>query len=97
MSEPQRLGVALDRFFGHMGAPPLRTVADLGDRWTDIVGPGLSSHSRPGGLIDGVLTVRCDDAAWLSQIRWMETQIKARFAECFPDTELRAVRASVDR
>ncbi len=95
MSEPQHLGFALERLFGHLGAPAVRTVADLGDQWPAIVGPGLADHSQPAGLVDGVLTVRCDDSAWASQIKWMDAQIKQRFAERFPDSALRTIRASV--
>ena len=95
MSEPQHLGFALERLFGHLGAPAVRTLSDLGGQWSTIVGPGLAAHTKPAGLIDGVLTVHCDDAAWASQIKWMDAQIKERFAAHFPDTELRTVRASV--
>ncbi len=95
MAEPQHLGFALERLFGHLGAPAVRTVADLGSLWSTIVGPGLAEHSRPAGLLDGVLNVQCDDAAWASQIKWMDAQIKDRFASHFPDAELRTIRASV--
>jgi predicted nucleic acid-binding Zn ribbon protein len=95
MAEPQRLGFALERLFGHLGAPPIRTLGQLADHWDEIVGPGLAGHCRPAGLLDGVLRVQCDDPAWVSQIKWMEAQISERFRARFPDTDLRSIRASV--
>ncbi len=95
MAEPQHLGAALEQFFGHLGAPPVQTVAELGGQWAEIVGPGLCDHSRPAGLLDGVLVVHCDDPAWVSQIRWMDAQIKQQFRDRFGDTELHTIRAGV--
>lgn len=95
--DPQPLGLALERLFGHLGAPAVQTVSELGSLWPTIVGPGLAEHSRPAGLVDGVLTVVCDDPAWASQIKWMDAQIKTRIDERFPGTELRVVRTSMRR
>lgn len=93
-AEPQPLGQALERLFGHLGAPAVQTVSDLGSQWPDIVGPGLADHSRPAGLVDGVLTVVCDDPAWASQIKWMDAQIKTQISERFVGTELRVIRTT---
>lgn len=92
MSEPQPLGFALDRFLAHLGAPPASTVSALQAHWGDIVGPALADHTRPVGCVAGVLTVRCDDAAWASQIRWMDTQIKQHFARQFAGIDLRSIK-----
>jgi predicted nucleic acid-binding Zn ribbon protein len=93
--EPHHLGSALERLLGHLGAPPVRTVSELGERWAEIVGPALCSHSRPAGLVDGVLRVQCDDEVWASQVKWMDGQIKESFARIFPGTDLRAIRVGV--
>ncbi len=86
--EPTPLREGLERYFRHLGAPPVDVITELSKRWADIVGPALAEPTRPRDLVDGVLTVLCDDAAWASQIGWMEAQIKLRFSTVFPAYEL---------
>ena len=86
--DPQPIRVGLERFFRHLGAPPVDVVATLTDRWSEIVGPALAGRTRPLELVDGVLTVGCDDGAWASQIGWMEAQVIDRFSAVFPDVAL---------
>lgn len=95
--EPAPLREGLERYFRHLGVPPVDVVAELNNRWADIVGPALAEPTRPRDLVDGVLTVVCDDAAWASQIGWMEAQVKQRFASIFPEYELVKVVAKTAR
>lgn len=95
VGQPRLIGNTLSRFLHQMGAPPTSTVTDLAGSWAEIVGPALAGPTRPAGLLDGVLTVACDDASWASQVGWMDGQIKERFAERFPDSELRRIRTRV--
>lgn len=89
--DPVPVRVGLERFFKHLGAPPVNVVTQLTERWPEIVGPALAGRTHPLELVDGVLTIRCDDAAWASQIGWMEGQIKQRFEAVFPGVELAKV------
>lgn len=95
--DPVPLRQGLERFFKHLGAPPLDVVTELANRWPDIVGPALAGPTRPVELVDGVLTVSCDDPAWASQIGWMESQIKERFNVVFPDVTVTRVAARTTR
>lgn len=95
MSEPTPIREGLERFFRHLGAPPVDVVSELRSQWPDIVGPALAEPTRPGELVNGVLTVICDDSAWASQISWMEAQIRQRFAAAFPSYTLTRVVAKV--
>jgi predicted nucleic acid-binding Zn ribbon protein len=89
------LGDSLETFVRNLGAPPISVLTQLDDRWPELVGPGLASATRPVELIDGVLTVACDDSAWASQISWMEGQIKKRFDATFGSGLLRRVTTRV--
>ncbi len=91
-----RLSDSLERFVDHLGAPPISILAQLHDRWPELVGPGLAAATRPAELINGVLTVACNDAAWASQIGWMEAQIIRRFEATFGSGNLQRVQARVD-
>ena len=87
---------SLERFVDHLGAPPISILTQLHDRWPELVGPGLAGATRPVELIDGVLTVACADAAWASQIGWMEAQIVRRFSTTFGTDVVNRVQARVD-
>jgi predicted nucleic acid-binding Zn ribbon protein len=89
------LGDSLETFVRNLGAPPVSVLTQLDDRWPELVGPGLAAATRPVELIDGVLTVACDDSAWASQISWMEGQIKKRFDATFGPGLLRRVNTRV--
>jgi predicted nucleic acid-binding Zn ribbon protein len=78
-----------------MGAPPVKTLGTIHDRWAEIVGPALAQHSRPTKVLDGVLQIGCDEASWASQIGWMDDQIKRRCAEVFDGLTIVRVRVSV--
>lgn len=91
-----RLRDSLERFVDHLGAPPISILTQLHDRWPELVGPGLAAATRPVELRDGVLTVACADAAWASQIGWMETQIIRRFETTFGSETVQRVRTRVD-
>ncbi len=95
MTDPSPIKATLERFLSQMGAPPVRTLIDLRDRWVDVVGPGLDGPTRPIELIDGVLVIGCDDATWASQITWMDAQIKRRFAEAFDGQVVRRITTRI--
>lgn len=95
--EPAVIGETLDHYLEYLGAPPIRTLSSLEERWSDVVGPALAEPTRPIELVDGVLVIGCDDATWASQVGWMETQITTRFRTLFPDTEIRRIKARIGR
>ena len=90
--EPSRLGPALDRLLGHLGAPPARIVATLDTVWPEVAGPGLAACSHPIELRDGTLVVSCDEPAWASQLRWMEADLCRRLSERLGVVEVRSIR-----
>lgn len=92
---PSAIGETLENYLAYLGAPPIRTLGALQERWDDIVGPALSEPTRPIELVDGVLVVGCDDATWASQVGWMENQIIRRFHQLFPETEVRKITARI--
>lgn len=93
--EPDRLGPALDRLLGHLGAPPARVVSALEGIWAEVAGPGLAACSQPVELRDGTLLVSCDEPAWASQLRWMESDLCRRLTERLDGVPVRALRVRV--
>ncbi len=92
MNDPSSLGHGLERMMRLLGGPPPNTMRSIESRWGDIVGPALAEHTRPVELVDGVLTVRCDDPVWSAQIQWMEHEILERLADLGGSAAARKVR-----
>lgn len=95
--EPAVIGETLDRYLEYLGAPPVRTLSSLEERWSEVVGPALADPTRPIELVDGVLVIGCEDATWASQVGWMENQIMTRFRVLFPGTEICRIKARIGR
>ncbi len=94
---PPTLGQSLDRLVRNLGAPPISILSQLETRWPDVVGPALSGTTRPVELVNGVLVIACDDAAWAAQVGWMEAQIKQRFEDVFGEGQLLRLSVRTDR
>jgi len=76
--EPAPIGASLDRVLGHLRAPAARTVKTVFTEWPALAGPQLAAHAQPIALRDGELVVEVDDAAWASQLRWLEPELRTR-------------------
>jgi len=49
--------------------------------WEESVGPAIADHAAPLSLRDGVLVVGVAEAAWATQLRFLEHQILERLRE----------------
>jgi predicted nucleic acid-binding Zn ribbon protein len=78
---PQPLAPSIDRLMTRLSGVSLSTIEVVMDRWAAIVGDDAARVSDPVKLVDGVLTVRVDDAIWASEIRWLEPTVVARVQE----------------
>jgi hypothetical protein len=72
-------------------------LATLSSRWVDVVGPQLAAHARPGGLVDGTLTVLVDDPAAGSVIGQRRGTLARRWAELLGPGVVRELRVKVER
>jgi hypothetical protein len=66
--------------------------------WPEAVGPRVAARAQPYRLQRGVLTVRVDGAAWLSELTYLKSEIRNRLNERLggrPVTELRLVPGTV--
>ena len=96
-ADPSKLADPLERLIRNLGAPPISILSQLQDRWPELVGPGLAGPTRPVELVDRVLTIGCEDAAWAAQVGWMEAQIMQRFEAVFGADLLDRVAVRIDR
>ena len=93
--EPPTVGESIERFLFLMGAPAVSTLTSLDEQWPNIVGPALAAQSRPIEIRDGVLVVGCTDPSWASQIKWMDSSIRERFADLFDGLVIQRIQVRI--
>ena len=56
-------------------------IGDVFNRWDDAVGAAVAAHVQPLRLDGSTLVVEVDDPAWATQMRFLESTLRARLAE----------------
>jgi len=81
--DPLLLGPALTRVGEAAGWQVPVAIAELGQRWSEIVGADVASHTRLAGYDadTGTVTVLADSHAWASALRLLAGQIRSRIDE----------------
>ncbi len=63
----------------HTGGWAERLVlGKLRQRWAEVAGPVVATHSEPASLTGGVLTVRADSGVWATELALLSHQLLAR-------------------
>lgn len=57
------------------------SVGSVFQSWDDVVGADLAQHIQPIKLDGGVLVVEASDAAWATQFRFLEKDVRLRLQE----------------
>lgn len=94
-NDPIRLDESLNRVAKELGLPEVRGFNRLMAEWPAIVGEGVAEHAWPRVLRDGILAIDVDGAAWATQLRYLEHEIRRRCAELLGDDEVQAIRVAV--
>ena len=88
--DPVPFGDSLDRVVRSLrndatdSVSPSQTASQMGGvfgRWTEAVGEAVALHVKPVKLDGTKLVVEVDDPAWATQLRFLETTLKARLLE----------------
>jgi predicted nucleic acid-binding Zn ribbon protein len=95
-NDPTPLADALREVGSQLGLPEPDLVASLGDRWAEVVGPAVAEHARPRSFRNGTLTIAVDAPPWATELRYQETQIRARLAAISGQDSVQHVRVVVD-
>jgi len=86
---------ALERVLRGWGTGSPATTRSLFADWEDIVGEPLASHVRPRSLRRGTLVVAVTDAAWATQLRFLEAELVARIRAATGSSEVVAIQVRV--
>jgi len=90
--DPRGLASVVDSMTSELGWDSELDKAELIDDWAELVGETTAAKSRPVGIEDGVLTVRCESTAWATQLRIMRTELLAAIAERYPRAGIQSIR-----
>jgi predicted nucleic acid-binding Zn ribbon protein len=91
-NDPVRLGDSLQHVVKSLrvdeparpGTPPAATASVIGGvfgRWDEAVGAAVAAHVQPVRLTGTTLLVEVDDPAWATQLKFLESTLRARLAE----------------
>ena len=80
-SEPQPISLGIERLLRSLRGGDRRATVTVFSRWTDLVGDGVAGHVRPLKLDRGTLIVEADDAAWATQMKFLEQDLLSRLRE----------------
>jgi hypothetical protein len=94
---PTPLADALSEVGAELGLPDPGLVGVLTERWPDVVGAAVAAHARPRDIREGTLTIAVDAPAWATQLRYLEGDIRARFAAITGRDAIHRVRVVVER
>ena len=85
MSEPNDDPVTLDSAMSHLLRRLKMTTPDaVGSvfaAWDDLVGADIARHIQPVKLDEKVLYVEATDAAWATQFRFLESDVRRRLVQ----------------
>jgi hypothetical protein len=76
---PRSIRESLDGVTHGLGGPGGEVLARLFGRWEELVGEAVAAHAQPVSLVGGRLVVAVDEAAWATQLRWLEADLLRRF------------------
>ena len=72
------LSVVVEHFIQNRGLEGKMREHALRNRWDDIVGEQISSHTRPDTIRFGALHVLVDHSAWLQQLAFLKPELMRR-------------------
>ncbi|WP_308405587.1 DUF721 domain-containing protein [Streptomyces tardus] len=92
--DPLPLGVALERLKAERGWEMPMAVGGVAGRWAEIVGEKNAEHWQPDKYDEEsrVLAVRCDEAAWATQLRHMAPDLVRRLNQELGRGTVRAIK-----
>jgi len=78
-----------------MRVPSVDVLDTVFRRWEEVVGPDLARHTRPSSIDGTRLVVTADDAAWASEMGWLENEVVRRLAEVSGSDRITSVTTRV--
>jgi predicted nucleic acid-binding Zn ribbon protein len=75
----------MQSILGDLGLESTAAAFEIGQRWSEAVGPEIADHAQPVGLRGGVLEVTVDSSVWCQQLQLSRVEIIAALREVLGD------------
>ena len=79
--DPIDLDTTMSHLLRRLKMDSPRDVASVFAAWDDIVGGDMARHIQPVRLDEKVLYVEATDAAWATQFRFLESDVRRRLSD----------------
>lgn len=79
--EPIHLDTTMAHLLRRLKMDAPREVASVFGAWDDVVGADIARHIQPVRLDEKVLYVEATDAAWATQFRFLESDVRRRLTD----------------
>ena len=79
--DPQHLDSTMAQLLRRLKMDAPREVASVFAAWDEVVGADMARHIQPIRLDESVLHVEATDAAWATQFRFLESDVRRRLGE----------------
>ena len=76
---PSRIGSILDRVFKNLDIDKKMKRLEALNRWREVVGDKINSHTRPLSIRKNSLFVLVDSSSWLAQLTYLRHKIISEF------------------
>jgi predicted nucleic acid-binding Zn ribbon protein len=87
---PRPLALALDRV--QVGLAPQTLLAEVQQRWPEVVGESIAAQAEPTFERGGVLTVACAAAVWAQELDLMAPAVLDRLGQVLTRGEVSRLR-----
>ncbi len=64
----------------------------LWKHWVNLFGPQIAAHAEPVRLSNGVLTVRVDASAWITELTFLKPDLLGKLQNTLPPGSIRDIR-----
>ena len=80
-NEPINLDTTMAQLLRRLKMDSPAEVGSVFAAWDDVVGYDIAQHIQPVRLDENVLYVEANDAAWATQFRFLESDVRRRLTE----------------
>ena len=89
--EPSRIDRSLHAVTRRLGLPTPPVLRELFGSWEALVGRSIAEHVRPLVIEGSTLVLTTTEPGWVSQIRFLETDLVAQLNARVPDSAIDSI------
>jgi predicted nucleic acid-binding Zn ribbon protein len=97
MRRPVSITEVLSESAGRSGMADKFRRYGLWNRWPELVGSEVASHSQPARWQGNTLVVRVEHPAWIQELTFLKPQMIASIKEKLPRTPIKEIRFEVGK